>query len=140
VTHVHPISPSGGPAEPITVPVVLGTGNASQRLDRLSPLIHQLLAWDLIYRSDTGTYLLREDVQQRLVAMESAAAPPTAEVYLGRKCQSCGSIRATRLVEGVRVCELCRLSASVVPPALPDAVPTGSEHHGIRSRWHRKAS
>jgi hypothetical protein len=140
VTHVHPISPSGDPAEPITVPVVLGTGNAGQRLDRLSPLIHQLLAWDLIYRSEDGTYLLRDDVQQRLVAMEPTAATPTAEVYLGRRCQSCGSVRATRLVDGARVCEPCRLSASVGPPPLPEAGPTGSEHHGIRSRWHRKAS
>jgi hypothetical protein len=140
VTHVHPISPSGDPAEPITVPVALGTGTASQRLDRLSPLIHQLLAWDLIYQSETGTYLLRDDVQQRLQAMVPASAPPTAEVYLGRKCQSCGSVRATRLVDGSRVCELCRLSASVAPPPMPDAGPADSEHHGIRSRWHRKAS
>ena len=140
MTHVHPISPSGDPAEPTIVPVALGTASPSQRLDRLSPLIHQLLAWDLIYRSESGAYLLRDDVQERLQAMVPATASPTAEVYLGRKCESCGLIRATRLVDGSRVCELCRLSAATPPSEVPDVGPVDPDHHGTRSRWHRKAS
>ena len=136
--HVQAVSPTGDPAEPTTIPVPIGFDHA-QRLDRLAPLIHQLLAWDIVTRSDSGSYVLQDDVQERLQAI--AAVPATAQVYLGRKCETCGLVRATRMVDGARVCGPCSLAAAeaATSPA-PDDDPVRPEHHGIRSRWHRKAS
>ena len=37
------------------------------RLERLGPMIHELIAWDLVSPSGAGTFVLREDVQHRLV-------------------------------------------------------------------------
>jgi hypothetical protein len=34
----------------------MGIGDPARRVERLAPLIHQLVAWDLIYRSDAGTF------------------------------------------------------------------------------------
>ena len=66
MTHVNAITPTAGVAHPATLPVTVGTGSDPMRLDRLAPLIHQLLAWDLIYRTESGAFLLRDDVQERL--------------------------------------------------------------------------
>jgi hypothetical protein len=139
VIHVQAVTPTGDPAEPTTIPVAIGFEQA-QRLDRLAPLIHQLLAWDLVTRTESGTYVLQDDVQERLQALSAVPAPATAQVYLGRKCETCGSVRATRMVEGARVCGPCRVSAAEAAVPAPDASPVRPEHHGIRSRWHRKAS
>jgi hypothetical protein len=140
VTHVNAITPTGELAHLATIPVTIGSGNDPMRLDRLAPLIHQLLAWDLIYRSEAGAFLLRDDVQERLQTMAESLTPATAEVYLGRKCPSCGLVRVTRLVNGTRVCEPCRVAATAVPDPTPVVVSEEPGHHGIRSRWHRKAS
>jgi hypothetical protein len=139
VIHVQAVSTTGDPAQPTTIPVSNGLDNA-QRLDRLAPLIHQLLAWDLVTRTESGTYELRADVQQRLQEISAIAAPATAQVYLGRKCETCGLVRATRMVDGHRVCGPCSLAAAETTAAVPEAEPGRTEHHGIRSRWHRKAS
>jgi hypothetical protein len=139
VIHVQAVSPTGDPAEPTTIAVPIGFDQA-QRLDRLAPLIHQLLAWDLVTRSESGNYVLQDDVQERLQAISAVPVPATAQVYLGRKCEACGLVRATRMVDGVRVCGPCRVAASEVVPPTPDDVPVRPGHHGIRSRWHRKAS
>jgi hypothetical protein len=139
VIHVQAVSPTGDPAEPTTIPVPIGFDHA-QRLDRLAPLIHQLLAWDLVTRSESGTYVLQDDVQERLQAISAVPVPVTAQVYLGRKCETCGLVRATRMVDGARVCGPCRVAASEAISPAPDGDPVRPEHHGIRSRWHRKAS
>ncbi|MGA3147494.1 MAG: hypothetical protein ABSF33_08455 [Acidimicrobiales bacterium] len=137
--HVQAVTPTGDPAEPTTITVPIGFEHA-QRLDRLAPLIHQLLAWDLVTRSESGAYVLQDDVQERLQAMSAVPAPVTAQVYLGRKCETCGLVRATRMVEGARVCGPCSVAASEAVAPAPDAGPDRPEHHGIRARWHRKAS
>ncbi len=137
--HVQAVTPTGDPAEPTTTNVPIGFEHA-QRLDRLAPLIHQLLAWDLVTRSESGTYVLQDDVQERLQAMSAVPTPVTAQVYLGRKCETCGLVRATRMVDGARVCGPCSKAASETVVPAPDASPDRPEHHGIRSRWHRKAS
>jgi len=56
VAYVPAASPTGYQAEPSTVPVAMGIGDPARRVERLAPLIHQLVAWDLIYRSDAGTF------------------------------------------------------------------------------------
>ncbi len=137
--HVQAVSTTGDPAEPTTIPVSNGFDQA-QRLDRLAPLIHQLLAWDLVARSESGMYQLRDDVQQRLQEMSAVPTPVTAQVYLGRKCETCGLVRATRMVDGSRVCGPCSKSTAEAAPSDPDAGPDRPEHHGFRARWHRKAS
>ena len=43
-----------------------------RRLDKIVPLLHELVALDLVQRADDGTFVLRQDVQERL-----AALPPT---------------------------------------------------------------
>jgi len=110
------------------------------QLERLTPLIHDLLTWDLVRRSDSGGFELREDVQQRLEELSSSRSVHAAEVYVGRRCERCGALSVTRLVGGMRTCSNCssaldRPSASIGDePAPPDAPPVPS-----RSRWHRKA-
>lgn len=140
MTQVNAVSPTGDPAEPTSIPVPIGVGRASQRLDRLAPLMHQLLAWDLIYLSEAGVFLLRDDVQQRLKEMTALPAPPTAQVYLGRKCESCGSVGVTRLVGGSRICERCRTAPTVTTSPGEGTAPDGLVRRGIRTRWHRTAS
>jgi ribosomal protein L37AE/L43A len=140
MAHVHAVSPTGDPAEPTTVHVSTGMGRASQRLDRLAPLIHQLLAWDLITPSDTGEFVLRDDVQQRLRTMTERPNPPTAQVYLGRKCESCGATGVTRMVGGARICERCATSPTAGASSAGGGGSEGVGHQGIRTRWHRKAS
>ena len=146
MSHVNSLSTAGDPAERTPLAARHGSGGDPQRLERLAPLIHQLLTWDLVTRSGSGEYVLRDDVQQRLQDLSSTMTPATVEVYLGRKCQSCGLVRVTRPVNGKRVCEACAVPApeAVAPRAADVAdgseMPASPGHHVIRSRWHRKAS
>ena len=101
------------------VPLVVRPVETGRRLDALAPLIHQLITWDLVTLTDSGTFVLQDDVQQRLQELSAAQPHSTAAVYVGRMCQRCGVVGVTRLVE---------------QPAEPPAQ-TGPR----RSRWHRKA-
>lgn len=138
--HVQAVSTTGDPAEPATIPLSSKVDQA-QRLDRLAPLIHQLLTWDLVARSESGEFQLRDDVQQRLQEFSAVPTPVTAQVYLGRKCEACGLVRATRMVEGARVCGPCSKPAAVTTaPSQAVASSDRPGHQGFRARWHRKAS
>ena len=137
--HIQAVSTAGDPAEPMIISASNRMDQA-QRLDRLAPLIHQLLAWDLVARSESGDYELRDDVQQRLQEIGAVPIPATAEVYLGRKCQTCGLVRATRMVDGSRVCGPCSNAPTETVSPVPDVGPDRPGHQGIRGRWHRKAS
>jgi hypothetical protein len=116
-------------------PVVMQVAEPARRLDRLAPLIHELIAWDLVYRTESGTFVLHDDVQERLVALAELRPNPAAQVYVGRLCNRCGTVGVTRLLDGVHVCAACRSAEHAGPPADPPA-PPDREH---RSRWHRKA-
>jgi ribosomal protein L37AE/L43A len=127
------------PADPEPV-AVISAAESARRLDRLAPLLHELIAWDLVRRTDAGTFEIPEEVQARLAQLTSMQTDSIAQVYVGRKCGRCGSMRVTRMVDGVRLCSTC--SAEVVAPTV-DAEPEevdGSRkaHHGW-SRRHRKA-
>jgi hypothetical protein len=76
-------------------------------LDRLTPLIHELIAWDLIFRSEDGEYRLREDVQRLLAERSLTLLTGPPEVFIGRKCQRCHRMTVTRMVDGSRVCGSC---------------------------------
>jgi ribosomal protein L37AE/L43A len=127
------------PADPDPVAAV-SAADSARRLDRLAPLLHELLAWDLVRQTESGAFVIPDEVQQRLSHLTSLQSGSIAQVYVGRKCGRCGSIRVTRMVEGVRLCSTC--SSELATPSIvaePDAT-TGDRkaHHG-RSRWHRKA-
>ena len=133
------VSPAADHEERSSLPVSVGIGDPGRRLERLAPLLHELVTWDLIYRSEAGTFLLRDDVQQRLEEMSAIPQPATAQVYVGRKCEVCGLVRVTRLVNGSRTCTACSGSTGAAPPSIPGA---GSDRHGqsgVHFRWHRKA-
>ncbi len=137
--HVQGAGPIENQTLRAVIPVATGVEDPSRRLGRIAPLIHELVAWDLVYRSEGGAFLLRDDVQQRLYEMSAVAAAPTAQVFVGRKCEVCGLVRVTRIVDGSRVCGVCSKPA-VTPPAMPLEQSEGGGQRGTRSRWHRKAS
>jgi hypothetical protein len=119
-----------GPEAPLVVrPVENG-----RRLDALAPLIHQLITWDIVTLTDSGTFVLQDDVQQRLQEISAAQPHSTAAVYVGRMCQRCGVVGVTRLVDDELLCSSCNVPELVETPAEPS---TESSHR--RSRWHRKA-
>jgi len=106
-------------------------GQASRRLEPFSPLLHDLITWDLVCRGESGRFVLRDDVQQWLEevsARQAASAPP--EVYVGRPCQRCGTIGVTRMVTGMRVCDAC----SRVPAG--DEVEHSGKSASKRNRHH----
>lgn len=110
-----------------------------RRLDQLVPLLHELVAWDLVQRSGDGSFVLRQDVQDRLAALTADRPTRSAEVFVGRKCQVCGSVKLTRMVDGVRTCSLCSRVA-LDPAASDDEVgPARKGHRGFFHR-HRAAS
>ena len=127
------------PADPEPV-AVISAADSARRLDRLAPLLHELLAWDLVRRTESGTFVIPDEVQERLSHLTSLQSGTIAQVYVGRKCGRCGSIRVTRMVDGVRLCSTC--SSELASPSItvePEA--SGGDrkgHHGW-ARWHRKA-
>ena len=109
-----------------------------RRLDLLVPLLHDLVAWDLVQRDADGSFVLRQDVQDRLAALTVDRPLRSAEVFVGRKCQVCGLVRLTRMVEGVRTCSPCAMPVVDELDAAADAGRTKG-HRGFFHR-HRKAS
>ena len=104
-----------------------------RRLDLLVPLLHDLVVWDLVQRDVDGSFVLRQDVQDRLSALTVDRPFRSAEVFVGRKCQVCGLVRLTRMVDGVRTCSPC---ATPVVDAL-DATADAGRAKGQRRFFHR---
>jgi ribosomal protein L37AE/L43A len=128
-----------GNLEPIERLEAITASDAARRLDRLAPLLHELIAWQLVRQTESGSFEIPEDVQERLRRLSSLQSGSVAQVYVGRKCGRCGSIRVTRMVDGLRLCSSC--SSEVRSPTPSEDTPAASEPrsgHG-RSRWHRKA-
>jgi ribosomal protein L37AE/L43A len=115
---------------------VATTVGARRRLDQLAPLIHEILAWELVYRDASGTFVLHDDVQRRLSEVTALRPQSIAQVYVGRQCERCGVVGVTRLIDGARICASCSRVAKEV-----DAEPTSEKPAAARtrSRWHRKA-
>ncbi len=114
--------------EPTTIPPV----DPGRRMDALAPLIHQLITWDLVYRTESGVFVLHDDVQRRLQEL-SASQPHAAHVYVGRMCQRCGVVGITRLVGDELLC------ASCTRPDIAETAPEEPEVSHHRRRWHRRA-
>jgi len=126
------------PSEQILVGGV--STDAERLLDRLAPLLHELIAWGLVRETGPGTFELPADVQQRLARLTAQQSGLTAQIYVGRKCASCGSMGVTRMVGSSRLCATC-VRKSESPGAEPEhSDGSGGTHQGEgRSRWHRKA-
>jgi len=106
-----------GPARPLAVQ----TGDAVQRrrrIDRLGPLLHELVALDVVHEPRPGVFELRDDVQQRLAAIAALRGDVVTQVYVGRSCILCHHLAVTRLVDGEHVCAAC---TAAVPVRHPDA-------------------
>src|SRR5271166_2810767 len=63
-------------------PVAAPASESARRLDRLAPLIHELVAWDLVYRTDAGEFVLHDDVQHRLAELTALRHQPAAQLYI----------------------------------------------------------
>lgn len=110
-----------------------------RRLDQMVPLLHELIAFDLVQRAEDGSFTLRQDVQERLAALTADRPYRSAEVFVGRKCQVCGSVKLTRMVDGVRMCSACN-RAALAPAVVADpALTSGKASRGFFHR-HRPAS
>ncbi len=103
-----------------------------RHLDRLVPLLHELVAWDLVHRADDGSFVLRDDVQERLATLTTDRPVRSAQVYVGRKCESCERVTLTRMVDGIRICSSCSRT-SLVDDVVTPAPATAKG----RSRFHR---
>ena len=106
-----------------------------RRLDRLVPLLHELVAWDLVQREEDGSFVLRSDVQDRLAALSSDRPARSAEVYIGRKCERCERVTLTRMVDGSRICAGCSRVSLAGADAAPDCAPAAQK--GARGFFHR---
>jgi hypothetical protein len=110
------------------------------RLDRLVPLLHELVAWELVHRAEDGRFVLRDDVQERLAALTSSRPDRAAQVYVGRKCERCARVALTRMVDGSRICSACsRVSLASAGDASDDSPATLKSSRGFFHR-HRRAS
>ncbi len=129
------IEQAKAPEQGIEEAAVASTVQPQRRLDQLSPLIHELLTWELVYRDESGNFVLHEDVQQRLREVTKQRGESIAQVYVGRQCERCGVVGVTRLIDGVRTCAACSRAAKET-----DAEPVSEKPPARgRSRWHRKA-
>jgi hypothetical protein len=118
------------------IPVTVGAQNL--RVERLRPLVHEIANRDLVYRTESGAYLLHDDVQALLGELTSWNNSPVAQIFIGRPCQHCGAQGLTRLAGGLRTCEACReVSGASVPPVLP--TPVGRRWHRSHPLGHKRA-
>jgi hypothetical protein len=128
----------GGPGVDWGVRSLQPFEDPKRRLDLLVPLLHELVAWDLVLRREDGSFVLRDDVQERLAALTADRPLRSAEVFVGRKCEVCGLVRLTRMVDGVRTCSPCSTPVLDVPDSSVD--PTGRRGHRSFFHRHRAAS
>ena len=111
-----------------------------RRLERLVPLLHELVAWDLVRRAEDGSFVLRDDVQERLAVLSSERPVRAAEVYIGRKCERCERVVLTRMVDGSRICSSCHRASLASEDAAPDNAPVAMKGSRGFFHWHRRAS
>ncbi len=118
---------TGGNGSGPKSPVLSARDPRARRAERLVPIVHDLLDWELVVRTESGAFVLADDVQQRLQTAVERQSRPGTQVYFGRPCQRCGTSGITRLIQGVRLCAPCtRLAAEAAAtpvPAEPAAEP-----------------
>jgi len=73
--------------------------------ERFAPMLHDLVQWGLVQRSEEGSWVLRDDVQNCLDAYPQPQAE--AQVYVGSRCQECGTSAITWASDGRHLCASC---------------------------------
>lgn len=111
---------------------------AGRRMDRMAPLVHELIAWDLVTRTESGSFVLRDDVQRRLQEASARQWTSTPEVFVGRPCQRCGTTGVTRMVGEARLCDECsRASVAEAEPERRRPSRRHGRHDGRSWRGHK---
>ena len=139
MTDVARVTESGRTGPEWTMRSLEVVDDPKRRLDRLVPLLHEMMAWDLVHRAEDGTFVLRGDVQERLAILSSGKPARSAQVYIGRKCERCEQVTLTRMVEGSRICASCSTVSLIADADAPDAAPSLKVSRGFFHR-HRRAS
>lgn len=132
-TQSHPLSP--GPEAGWALRSLRAVDDPRVRIDRLVPLLHELVACGLVMRDEDGGFVLRQDVQDRLALLTSDRPDREAQVYVGRKCQQCGRVALTRTVGDTRICSACHQAA--VSGIAATAEPAAAIRHARRGILHR---
>jgi hypothetical protein len=115
-------------------------GDRERLLTRLGPLISELIAHDLVDRTPSGSFQLRDDVQGHLAAVLAKRSRTEAQVYIGRSCATCGTITATRMIGGARQCGACREAPSESARPGTDSAPSDGGRRSTRPRWIHRTS
>jgi len=139
MTDVARVTGSGLSANGWTMRSLEVVDDPKRQLDRLAPLLHELVAWDLVHRADDGTFVLRGDVQERLAQLSTVRPARSAQVYIGRKCERCERVTLTRMVEGSRICSSCSRVSLTDGDGVTDGAPATKSGRGFFHR-HRRAS
>ena len=126
---------SGG--HPSGMPSLRAVSDPSPQCDRLVPLLRELVTAKLVVQTVDGKFELSDAVQTRLHALTADRPPPSAQVYVGRRCELCGVIKVTRMVDGLRTCTTCheRACEPYAEPATQVSDPRRMLHPSFR--WHR---
>jgi len=135
MTDVARVTGSGLPTSGWTMRSLEVVDDPKRQLDRLAPLLHQLVGWDLVHQADDGSFVLRDDVQERLSLLSTVRPVRSAQVYIGRKCERCERVTLTRMVDGSRICSTCSRVSLADGDADSDGAPAALK--GARGFFHR---
>jgi hypothetical protein len=140
MTDVARVTSSGTTGAEWTMRSLEVVDDPKRRLDRLVPLLHEMMAWDLVHRAEDGSFILCEDVQERLAALSSVKPARSAQVYIGRKCERCERVTLTRMVDGSRICSSCSELAIIGDVVTSIDVPAALKSSRGFFHRHRPAS
>ena len=104
--------------------------------ERFAPMLHDLVQWGLVKRGERGSWVLRDDVQNCLDAYPQP--PAEAQVYVGYRCQECGTSAVTWASDGRHLCASCIDAERVGEIDARDDEPNAHARR-MRLRLHRHA-
>jgi hypothetical protein len=140
MTDVARITGSGMTGAEWTMRSLEVVDDPKRRLDRLVPLLHEMMAWDLVQRAEDGSFVLCDDVQERLAILSSVKPARSAQVYVGRKCERCERVTLTRMVDGNRICSTCSNVSLISDAVSADVIPASLKSSRGFFHRHRPAS
>ena len=97
--------------------------------DRLPSLVHELLYYRAVERTDAGTWVLRPELESALEAQHLATMSPNGHrVFVGLRCEQCTRRTVTSMVDGRRLCQSCATPDTTIgePTAAATEVPAGT--------------
>lgn len=111
-------------------------GSENYRVERLDPVLRELIAHGLVTRSE-GSWQLADALQRRLEEVAPSVRPVDLEkvVYLDHHCARCLERKLTRMYEGQYVCDGClERGDSALRQAEPEVPPQNRRRHLRRER------